>query len=467
MEISLFSFRRRGAASLFAAVAISAVAHFPAIAAAAPAGSAPNAADRAPALLSVSSGSAEIFVDGERLGPSPVEASLAPGRHVVGLHPKNGPATFAEFETGRDRSEHVFQVPPPTCPTLVSVEPEGATVTLDGSFLGQAPVLVPQLPEGRHKFEFAAPGFKSGAFEDDFAAPEPRLVRIALQPATASLEISSEPAGAEVSVNGAPRGRSPISVSSVPEGDVTVEVRAGGHSTWSRALRVAAGDSVSLHAVLEPVPAALAVVSIPDGARVYLDDAFKGVAPLTVENVAPGQHRVRVELADHDPMARNVYLAAGSVASEEFRLRGNVGSVRIATSPAGAVVSVDSRPRGTTAVAANASDAVSDALVVSGIPVGEHTLAVSRPGWKPLERQIVVERDKTLDLGTVSLKRSLVPDTIVETRSGGTVQGVFIEKADGFYRLETQQGVIRSIPLGDIVRIRLIRSDGNHVDSEP
>ena len=427
----------------------------------------PDGATRAPALLSVSPGTARLFVDGEALGDSPVEASLAPGRHVAGIHPPDGPATFVEFETGLDRSEHVFPIPAPTCPTLVQVEPEGASVTLDGSFLGEAPVLVPQLSAGRHKFAFEAAGFKASAFEDDFAAPEPRLVRIALQPATASLEISSEPTGAEVSVNGAPRGRTPVSVTSVPEGDVAVEVRAGGFAPWSRTLRAAAGDAVSLHAVLEPIPATLSVVSLPEGARVYVDDAFRGAAPTTLENLAPGPHRLRVELAGHDPMARTIYLAPGASSSEEFRLRGNVGALRIATAPAGAVISVDSRPRGTTSAPENASDALSDALVVSGIPVGEHTLSLSRPGWLPLERQIVIERDKTLDLGTLSLKRSLVPDTIVETRSGGSVQGVFIEKADGFYRMETQQGVIRSIPLHDIVRIRLIRSDGNHVEAEP
>ena len=46
---------------------------------------------------------------------------------------------------------------------------------------------------------------------------------------------------------------------------------------------------------MEELPASLAVYSIPEGARVYLDNNYKGVAPALFESLPLGEHRIRVE----------------------------------------------------------------------------------------------------------------------------------------------------------------------------
>ena len=61
------------------------------------------------------------------------------------------------------------------------------------------------------------------------------------------------------------------------------------------------------------------IFSLPDKARVYLDNDYRGETPLELDGLKAGQHRLRVEKAGFDPMARNVTLARGAKATEEFR----------------------------------------------------------------------------------------------------------------------------------------------------
>jgi hypothetical protein len=55
------------------------------------------------------------------------------------------------------------------------------------------------------------------------------------------------------------------------------------------------------------------VRSTPDGAEVYVDDAFIGNAPATLK-FSPGQHKIRVTQAGYKDWSRDVPVQAGSEA---------------------------------------------------------------------------------------------------------------------------------------------------------
>ncbi len=59
---------------------------------------------------------------------------------------------------------------------------------------------------------------------------------------------------------------------------------------------------------------AIAVDSRPRGARVTIDGRAVGVTPLSAPGLAPGAHRVRVELAGYKPVATAVTVKAGETA---------------------------------------------------------------------------------------------------------------------------------------------------------
>ena len=194
------------------------------------------------------------------------------------------------------------------------------------------------------------------------------------------------------------------------------------------------------------------------GARVYLDQGVKGETPLSLEGLAPGEHRLRAELAGHDPAARTISIAPGGESTEEFRLRGNVGTITLSTAPAGVEVLIDDRSYGKTSAKPDDSDVVSETLVLSDVPVGDHVLRLVRPGYASAQRSVSVQRGQTLALPTATLERRFLPDVEVRTRHG-VYRGVFVESTPEFYRIESRPGLIQSIPQGDILQRSLIRTD--------
>jgi len=110
---------------------------------------------------------------------------------------------------------------------------------------------------------------------------------------TSGLEIISEPPGATVRLNGEPLpGRTPLSGIAVDPGIHRVELDWGASGTWSDTVEVAAGSRLTLH------PAIFGSISFrasePNRVLdVYLDGAYSGTTPLTLDRVTVGRHLIR------------------------------------------------------------------------------------------------------------------------------------------------------------------------------
>lgn len=111
----------------------------------------------------------------------------------------------------------------------------------------------------------------------DFA-PDPRLVpphgREVFEQALAQargagvcdLQIRTEPAGAEVILDGVSRGRAPLSLSAVPAGAHGLRLVLPGHQLHTEEVRVGVGRA-ERHVVLQPTPAQSALERLRAGAR--------------------------------------------------------------------------------------------------------------------------------------------------------------------------------------------------------
>jgi hypothetical protein len=130
------------------------------------------------------------------------------------------------------------------------------------------------------------------------------------------LVVISEPAGAEVRVDGQARGITPL----------TLSLAAGSHSlrlnrdsiTRDIAVAVKAGSEATHYVDLEtpPVPEVgqLLVTTEPPGAHVSVDGQPRGVSPVSIADIAPGPHAVSIK-SEKGTVQRSVTVERGQTAS--------------------------------------------------------------------------------------------------------------------------------------------------------
>jgi PEGA domain-containing protein len=133
-------------------------------------------------------------------------------------------------------------------------------------------------------------------------------------PAMGSLNVQSNPSGVDIFVDGVAKGRTPARVAVAP-GSHILELRGKGVPRVIP-LNVTAGAEVSqyLEFAESPVTGQLAVQSDPPGAKVLVDGAERGVAPVTISDLTPGDHRVELQ-SDGVSAKHTVTVQAGGTAS--------------------------------------------------------------------------------------------------------------------------------------------------------
>ncbi len=165
-------------------------------------------------------------------------------------------------------------------------------------------------------------------------------------PSWASVAILTEPAGADVLVDGSPRGSTPARVE-LGAGTHRVELRHAGFKNWVTDLQVVANEPQTLGPVRLGLPdGTLVVRTTPAGASLSVGGAYRGRTPLTID-VRPDVAMALVVTKDgHEPATAQVSVASGATRQVDVSLTPIFGEVTVQVEPAGAEVRADGRPLG-------------------------------------------------------------------------------------------------------------------------
>lgn len=398
---------------------------------------------------------ADVVIDGTLRGRTPLTLyDLTPSEHHVRfeLRDYEGKDLFIRVEPGY--AIHNAELTPVKGLLLVTSEPAGCDVSLDGLSLGETPRLITTLEtKDTYRLLLQKPGYQPRTVEVKFSGRTPIVRHEKLILDSGILEISSDPAGADVSVNGIARGKTPVIVRDIPKGRATVQLKLKGYGDVVRELSLNAGDSQTLFLKLEGNPGVLRLASVPEGARFYLNGAVQGKGPLTLGNLTPGAYVVRAELDGYGTVEKTVNLGVGETVDEEFRLENILGRLEIRTKPVGAQIFVDGHAYGTTR-AADATAEVSEVLMVPNLKAGEHTVIIKKHGYAEVVKRPMLEASRATPLD-VRLKRVFTPDIEIET-STGVYRGVLVENGATALVIEVSMGVNRTFPRTDIRKINLL-----------
>jgi outer membrane receptor for ferrienterochelin and colicin len=231
--------------------------------------------------------------------------------------------------------------------------------------------------------------YYTAALEGEADAAARARINVALEqirPHVAVLSVETEPPGATIYVDRrdlGSRGESPRALG-LPAGRYRIIAELPGFYPAETVVeQAAAGQATSVRLALKAVLGRVRIEGAARGARVRVDDPRelpRCVIPCVLE-LPPGAHVLHVSLEGHrtsevpvDILARAEIVAAPTLASV-------TGTALITTDEPGALVAVDGSPSGFTPT-------------ILALPVGEHQVALSLRGFRPVARTVTVLADR-------------------------------------------------------------------------
>jgi len=176
--------------------------------------------------------------------------------------------------------------------------PVGASLYVDTIYQGYTNQIVGNLAVGTHTVTMKKSGYKDFSQTATVYNAQTTSVSVTLSPVssptTGDLDVSSTPSGASVYLNGDYQGETrssgPLYITSLVPGTYTVILKKSGYQDYTTTAKIVAGTTAQVAAVLQPASAkpttaSAEIYSQPSGADIYINNAYKGVTPLSLENV--------------------------------------------------------------------------------------------------------------------------------------------------------------------------------------
>lgn len=275
----------------------------------------------APITFSSEPSGATVRVGGKNVGSTPVTADILEGGHsyevvLAGYKPYR--SRFV-VEAGVSKSLPVVRLTPADGNLVLTSEPSGASVTVDGVYLGQTPLDVFLSPGQMHEIDVSEAGYESQTHEVIVRSGSSTTLAVELVAKLGVIEIAADPPDATLYVNGGSRGRASqvIRLTAVPQ---KIEVKKEGYLPYSTTITPRPGFPQSIEVVLKTAEEARAeatpnVIQTSEGHELRLIEPRR--FRMGASRREPGR---RANEAEREvEITKRYYLATQEVTNRQFR----------------------------------------------------------------------------------------------------------------------------------------------------
>ena len=266
---------------------------------------------------------ATVLVDGQPVAgvtPGPVEILAGDARRVtVKLRGHRQWRDLLRVVAGEALTLPAVTLAPADGLVSVVSRPPGASVTLDGDYMGETPLEFTASPGAPHRLRVFKVGHAPGAANLDVGAGEERVVRFDLEALRGELALTVVPGDARLWVNGEARGQA-AGVLSLPATPHQVEIKKAGYADYRKTITPRPGFTqalkVRLLTLAEARLAALKQVRAT-GAGQELVLLAPGAIRMGASRREPG--RRANEVLRTAKLSRLFYLGRDEVTNAQFR----------------------------------------------------------------------------------------------------------------------------------------------------
>jgi TolB-like protein len=338
-----------------------------------------------------------VFINGEEKGTTPYQVELGIGEYVVLVKPLNNlyAAASKRVIITTAKQKLMMELPATFGNLTVESEPAGAEILLGGEPTGRAtPYTFKEKPGGRYPVTARLELYKSPTQIVELGGGQDSQVRLQLVPDFGVLEVTSNPPGADILLDGESTGkRTPHTFPRMRarEYEVTISLPPL-YLPQVRRVRLADGKKSRLDAVLDANFGGLDITSEPSAMPVLVDGSPVGITPLTLPTLSAGLHEVEVK---HERYASSLQRATVSRDKTErlhFVLKPRLGRLNLTAvivdresrEPAEAEVWLDGKPIG------------DRTPLKQELLVGTYRLRLAAEEAKPAELEVrIVEGEET------------------------------------------------------------------------
>ena len=342
---------------------------------------------------------AEVFIDGENRGITPVElANLPKGNRKVMLKKEGFDAWEGSVEIVPVKTVRLTA-------DLISIyggieiasDPSGAIVYIDNKEYGKTPLILDKMEKGKHKIEIKKDGFDAWISDVEISALKVSKVEADLEANFGSLKVTSTPDGVEVYINGERKGSTPLEISKLKRGIAKVEARKKCYVTAVQTATISGGRETGVAFELENICGTLVIDSKPSGAKVKIlnvDEPFRQGMALKLD-------RYHLEVSAEGYETKKTWLDLDTAGEKR---------IMIALKPIVASLYVNTDPE-----KANVKLLDSDTPFRQGInlKLGRYYLEVSAEGYETQKQWIKLDSggDMRVSIRLKPITASLIVDT--------------------------------------------------------
>ncbi len=227
-----------------------------------------------------------------------------------------------------------------------------------------------------------------------------------------SLNINSEPADAEVWINGKSYGRTPVYQDQWQPGSYNLRITKEGFKDYVETISLRSGATKSLVADLVKESGAVEITSTPPGALVKIDGNVigDGKTPFTTDNIEAGNHTVSISLDGFETIEEKININTGDTFSRAYTLNARMGNLIVMVRPWGSIYINNQLKKATTDFKYNIK-----------LPAVSHLLKVSHPTLGFWEREVKIKPDADLTIN-VNFNKTISVSVVAYDTDGNPVQ---------------------------------------------
>lgn len=280
-------------------------------------------------------------------------------------------------------------LPPVTGTLSVQSLPIGGSVGIDGLLVGQTPLLNHEIQVGEHRIVVNLPGY--AALDTTITVAENQAVSISaiLQRVLVLFAVNTVPPGGRLAIGDtdgfADMGVTPAVEIRLLTGTYRFRIEREGYARVDSSVTISEVDTL-LTFYLVPLPAQLAVTTMPYSAVVVMDGDTLGISPLDLMDVPAGIHTFQFYADNYLPTDTTINLAPGSSDSLQVVLAEVHGQLIVNTTPEGVLIIIDGDSVGTTPY---------DPIRL--LP-GVHTVNLSHPQYHTVDTLVTIDTAQTVAL---------------------------------------------------------------------